>query len=440
MTRVLVICADHVGESMAGVGIRAYELARALRPHADVTLSAVESDRRPPADLDGITFAQHHRVDQRALRPHVAAADVVVCQPQWPVVHAWLKASGARLVFDVYDPEPLETLEFLRSRSRALRETLHTLTIDRYMAAFHDGHHLMCATGRQRDLWIGAMLGERLIGTDVYDRDPSLLSVIDTVPFGTPADPPVAQRDGIRAAFPAIAPDDEVVLWNGGLWNWLDAPTAVRAMAELVTRRPQARLVFMGATDIGPAREATAATRAAAAELGLLDSHVFFNTEWVPYGQRADWLLHADCAVSTHVEHLETRYAFRTRLLDCFWAGLPVVCTEGDELADRVDRADLGATVGQQDPVALAAALERVLERGRAAYADALAATARDLAWARAAEPLVRWVTAPEAPPRIGAAARPRMAWRAVQRVRSTGYRVGRTSLNAAGLKDWPKL
>ena len=38
--RVLFICADAVGESMAGVGIRSYELARALQPHADVVIAA----------------------------------------------------------------------------------------------------------------------------------------------------------------------------------------------------------------------------------------------------------------------------------------------------------------------------------------------------------------------------------------------------------------
>lgn len=61
-----------------------------------------------------------------------------------------------------------------------------------------------------------------------------------------------------------------------------------------------------------------------------------FNDSWEPYAERDEWLAAADCAISTHVEHLETRYSSRTRLLDCFWAGLPVVCTTGDDLAARV--------------------------------------------------------------------------------------------------------
>jgi glycosyltransferase involved in cell wall biosynthesis len=437
VTRVLFISSDTVAEEMAGPGIRAYELARALQPHADVTLAAIESPHRPPP---GIEVQPYHRFDQRALRPLIARADAIVCQPQWFVSAAWLRDSGARLIFDVYDPEPFETLEFLRHRGRVLRTVMHTLTVDRYLGAFHDAHHLMCASGKQRDLWIGAMLAERLIGTELYDRDPTLLSVIGTVPFGIPADPPRAGAPAIRARFPQIGPDDEIVLWNGGLWNWLDGPTAVRAMDLLVRRRPRAKLVFMGASALGPAQVATEATRRVAGELGGLDEHVFFNTEWVPYRDRGSWLLEADCAVSTHVEHLETRFAFRTRLLDCLWAGLPIVCTRGDELAERVEHEDLGATVPERDPEALAAALERVLDRGRTSYAPQLAAAADDVRWARVAEPLIRWLTEPQLPPRIGDGVRARLARRGGQRVRAAGYRAGRTTLNALGLRDWPRL
>jgi glycosyltransferase involved in cell wall biosynthesis len=438
MTRVLYISSDAVGEEMAGPGIRAYELTRALQPHAEVTLAAIESPHPPPPD---VRVEHYHQVDQRALRPLIAEADTIVCQPQWAVTASWLRRSGARLVFDVYDPEPFETLEFLRHRGPLLRSTLHTLTVDRYLAAFHDAHHLMCASGKQRDLWIGALLAERLIGRELYDRDPTLLSVIDAVPFGVPSSPPVAgDHPGIRARFPQIAPDDEIVLWNGGLWNWLDGPTAVRAIDLVARRRPGVRLVFMGAASAGPAKAATEATRRVAAELGRLDQHVFFNTEWVPYAERGAWLLEADCSLSTHVEHLETRFAFRTRLLDCFWAGLPIVCTRGDELAERIERDDLGTTAPQRDPEALAAALEQVLTRGRAAYAPQLAATADAFRWSRVAAPLVRWATAVDLPPRLGSGPRGRLAWRAGHRLRSGGYRAARSTLNALGIRDWPRL
>jgi glycosyltransferase involved in cell wall biosynthesis len=266
-----------------------------------------------------------------------------------------------------------------------------------------------------------------------YDADPSLRDLLDVVPFGLPAEPP--RRDpaqpSIRDRFPALAEGDEIVLWNGGLWRWLDAPTAIRAAAGLQARRPRLRLVFMGA-GTGPAGQpAGEEARRVAADLGLLGTVVHFNDGWVPYAQRANWLLDATCAISTHRDHLETRFAFRTRLLDCFWAGLPVVCTAGDDLSERVEREGLGAVSAPGSPESAAAALERVLERGRAAHAPALAAAAADLTWPRVVAPLVRWLRDPAPPPPRLVASVPLHRPPAHQ-ARVAAYALGRHALDRA--------
>jgi len=151
----------------------------------------------------------------------------------------------------------------------------------------------------------------------------------------------------------------------------------------------------------------------------------------VPYAERGAWLTQADCALSTHADHLETRFACRTRLLDCFWARLPIVCTSGDELAERVERERLGAVAPPRDHSALAAALTRVLENGRAEYAERLRLAAEQSSWERAARPLARWIAAPPPPLRPGDTAgsvRPPAA----QRLREIAYLAGgRLALNA---------
>ena len=214
------------------------------------------------------------------------------------------------------------------------------------------------------------------------------------------------------------------MLWNGGIWNWLDAPAAVAAVAELARRRPRLRLLFMGGAGRTAAHAATERTRALAADLGVLDRVVLFHDGWVPYAQRGVWLRQADCAISTHAGHLEARFAFRTRMLDCFWSGLPIVCSAGDALAERVERDDLGAVAPPGDRSALIAGLERVLDRGRSAYADGLQRAAAEHAWPSVARPLVRWITAPDTPPRPGAV-RGAVARTPGHRVRTAAYFLG---------------
>jgi len=419
--RVLLITLDRVGEQMTGPAIRCWELAHVLSPHVDVTLATVALGPLSSPDVELLEFAAH---SPGALREHIMRADAIIAQPQWPVISGWMHRSGARVIYDLYDPEAFETIELFADRRPLERRLWVELTLDRLQDALRGGHHFLCASEKQRDLWLGAMYGQRLIGATAYDRDPSFRSVIDVVPFGLPAKaaPATAGESPIRAALPAIGPDDEIVLWNGGIWNWLDPVGAVRAFALLRARRPRARLVFMGASDLPAARRATQAARAEARESGQLDRTVFFNDRWVPYAERAQWLRHAACAVATHREHLETRFAFRTRLLDCFWTGLPVVCTAGDELADRVQRERLGEAVAPGDDTALAAALERVLAAGRASYASALETVAAEYAWPRVAAPLVDFVL--DGPPPGPLASRGRRAWRreSGHQLRSVAY------------------
>ena len=112
--------------------------------------------------------------------------------------------------------------------------------------------------------------------------------------------------------------------------------------------------------------------RQLADELGLTDKFVFFNEGWVDYNDRQNYLLDADLGVSTHFEHIETTFAFRTRVLDYIWAGLPLVVTEGDNFGDLVEREGLGVVVAERDVSAIEAGIERAL------YDDEFAAACRE--------------------------------------------------------------
>ncbi len=433
--RVLMICAEPVSDAPLGVAIRTIELARVLSAHAEVTIAAIEPSVPAVSGLPVVGYKRFGAPRRSGLRALVAQADAIVAQPPWPQLAAVLRRAPARLVYDVYDPEPFEVAERLREDAAWKRRLVSTLTSDRVMGGLADADHLMCASEKQRDLWLGAMLADQLLAPEEQYRDPSLRSRIDCVPFGLPVEPPRAQGPGARERFAQIAPDDELILWNGGIWAWLDAPNAVRAIALLRERRPGARLVFMGGSALPAARRATVEAREVAGQLGLLDTNVFFNDEWVPYERRADWLMEADCVLSTQADHLETRFAFRTRLLDAIWAGLPIVCTGGDDLSELIEREGLGALATAGSPESIAAALEQVLAAGRDSFAGRLASVAPRFAWPTVAAPLVGWVTAAQpTPPRARGAMRPG------PRLRDAGFRAALGALQAVGVERLPSL
>src|SRR5699024_2870325 len=154
-----------------------------------------------------------------------------------------------------------------------------------------------------------------------------------------PAHPPQRTGPGLRDTINLIDENDHVVVWAGGIYSWFDPLTLVHAIGSLSARRPDVRLVFLGMHHPNPEvteMDIGSRTIQLADSLGLTDKHVFFNEQWVPYAERQNWLLDADCGATTHLEHVETTFAFRTRVLDYLWANLPIVTTDGDAFAELV--------------------------------------------------------------------------------------------------------
>jgi len=216
------------------------------------------------------------------------------------------------------------------------------------------------------------------------------------------AAPPLADGEtgAIKGVIDGIGPDDTVLLWAGGVYNWFDPLTLVDAVADLAVELPALRLLFMGTKHPSLDDLSTTVLRQAielAERRGVLGKHVFFREGWVPYQERGRYLADADIGVSTHVLHVETAFSFRTRMLDYLWAGLPIVCTDGDAFADLVDQEGLGRVVPPQDVDALTQALEHVLtsQEDSDRYRARVAVAAERYRWSRALGPLVDFCRAP---------------------------------------------
>jgi glycosyltransferase involved in cell wall biosynthesis len=333
----------------------------------------------------------------------VAGVDCVVAQRLPVPTLRTLARTTTRRIYDLYAPLHIENLA-LDARQGEDRQPAEAAQLNRLADAIvlRTGDAFLCASERQRDLWLGALLQAGQIGHARFAADPLLRGLIDVVPFGIPTEPPSPKRV-LRGVVDGIGEHDRILLWPGGIWNWFDPLTVIDAVAELARRRDDIRLFFLGLRHPNPtAPEMEAARRAIArAETrGLRDRVVFFNEDWVPYEQRGAYLLEADLGVSAHFDDVESRFAFRTRLLDCFWADLPVVTTSGDSLADLVERRGLGRTVPPNDVQAWVVALELLLDdaeaHGRAT--DGIAAVRNEFLWPRVVEPLRRQVRRPGVP------------------------------------------
>lgn len=394
--RIVVATGDVLGAVMAGPGLRALRFATALAATHDVELVTSAGCTLP--SQDGLRI---RHVDADDVSELVGRTDVWVVQGSVLLDFPAIERSDAVVVVDLYDPYHLENLELRRERPQKDRlATVHNATAA-LNQGIRRGDFFLAASDKQRDFWLGALASLGRINPLTYDADTSLRALIDLVPFGVDDVPPVHTRPAIREVIDGVGADDTVLLWGGGLYNWFDPLTLIRAVDVL---RGDVRLVFLGGKHPNPALPAmrmAADARELADSLGLTGTHVFFNEGWVPYGERGSYLLEADIGVSTHLDHIETAFSFRTRVLDYLWAGLPVVATTGDVFADVITSRGIGATVPPGDVEALVAALRRLVEDPalRRTQAAASLALAQEYRWERALLPLLAFCAAPRRAP-----------------------------------------
>jgi glycosyltransferase involved in cell wall biosynthesis len=299
----------------------------------------------------------------------------------------------------------------------------------------------MCASERQRDMWIGALASNGRI-TAHECGDDSYRHLLDVLPFGIPDTPP--KKDGamtlLRNKVPSIQDTDTVIVSSGALWQWHDAATAVRAIARIAEHRHDIHLVlFAGTPQVTEQPKALEIepTRALAKELNVLDRLVHFVEDWVPYSQRGQFLLECDAGVSTHSSSLESHFSYRIRILDYLWAGIPAICTDGDVLASFVARHELGAVVPPKDEAALAKKFEliaddRAFVRGCRHRIKALRPA---LSWHNAAEPLLRYLQSNHSHNRVesGSPSVGDLAMSAIRTVRAEGLSAAARKMHLPG-------
>jgi glycosyltransferase involved in cell wall biosynthesis len=400
-SRILVITPDVLAERMAGPAIRAWNIAAALV--ADGTGHEVCLVSTAKCSIEGVGFDCRF-VGWHELPRFAKSFDVLIVQG-FVTYHAPQLLRGKQIVVvDLYDPLHFEQLEQLRDVEPAMRRTTIDLTVRVLNEQAVRGDFFLCASDEQRHLWLGLLGALGRINPLNYDPDPSLRSLIAVCPFGLPDADPVHERRALRGVVDGISETDKVILWAGGVYNWFDPLTLLQAVAQLAKRHDDVRLFFMGMAhpnvDVGVMSMAGRA-RVLAAELGLVDRHVFFNDGWVSYDDRANYLLEADLGVSTHFEHAETAFAFRTRILDYLWANLPVVATEGDTFGRLIASEQLGITVAEQDVTLLAEALERALydEEFVASCRGNVARIRAEFNWSATLVPVVEFCRQPRRAP-----------------------------------------
>jgi len=370
--RILILVPGALGERLSGPEIRAVRLGQALSSEHRVTLMAPCAERDQHDGLAVVPFSRRRLL--REARRH----DVLMASTVPPFALALKRRLRIIAISDQYDPVELElgTLGKGAERARATARAARRLQL-------RSADLVLCAGRRQSEL-----LQAEIETFESAGRPP-----LCNVPFGIDGELPPGEGHPLREHFDQIGAGDKVVLWWGSLWRWLDAETAIRAIASLAGSRPEIKLVFTaGRPPNGDAERHSvlAEAKELAAELGVLDRSVLFLEEWVPFARRGDYLRDADLGLTLHRDTEEASLAARARYMDYLLAGLPCVLGRGDETAERFERSGFATLVEAGSPAATATAIVKALdEPARTEAAAAGHGLVDEFRWERVAVPLL---------------------------------------------------
>lgn len=387
--KVLIVCNDVVGPKMAGPAIRCVEIAKVLAGYFLVKLCAPRVDENVSFPFEVYSFS-----DSR-FKSDADDVDIIIVQGDALRAHPFLKKSKASLVADLYCPIPLEyhqasegvDLEVRGDTSNFLSDVLHEQLV------FAD--HFLCASERQREFWLGALTLAGRVNALRWTQasHASVSDLISLLPFGLSLQKPAQTRPALRTQF-GILPDDFVLVWGGGLYQWFDPLTPIKAIHRLVSEGMRVHLVFIGVKHPNPditQHDMCGQAVSLATELGLIDKFVHFNFGWVDYNDRHNYLLDADVGISGHFDNPETRFSFRTRMLDYLWCGLPIIATKGDVFGDALSVERIGISVDFEDENGWVRAIASMMNDRKAL--DVLRVDvlryAEQFRWDRVVQPLV---------------------------------------------------
>lgn len=355
--RVLVFTDDLVGPSMAGSGLRAWELSRVLLGAGhEVVLSAAAGSSHPEGHGPPVVS-----------KPPWRWADAVLSPPWCLPPRAFL--GNRLLVIDGVTPllaelsaSPASPEIERRRRTAGARLPLVASRADAILVA-----------GDEQSGWWSTRLSGR--------ADVPLIRV----PFGIPDADPAPEIDSIEG----VPSGWSVVLWWGGVWPWLDLDTLLAARARLGSARVS--VVVPTADRPGSRTHLTAQDlEAAGARHGLKRPALVALERWVPYADRHRVLNRSAVLAVLHRPGPETTLSFRTRALEGVWAAVPLLLSEGGAASDIAKSRGWGAVVPPGDARLAAAALDLLLtERSQARCRTVLAEARSDWRWSVIAQPLV---------------------------------------------------
>ncbi len=275
----------------------------------------------------------------------IDSAEVVIFgayPPTDPLLYSYKK--NKIIVTYLWSIAPVGSLEFKDFKSKKEQIKLHRFINSSYNLSLLLSDKIFCRDEGAKKLVLGSLISLGRLNLENYTEKRNFNNLLEVAPFGV--DESVNRKNKkhfYRGVLDNVGKDDFLLIWNGGVWNWNDGATLIRAMKKIKNKK--VKLIFQGFKhpdkNKGISFEAKKCFKLAQ-NLGLKDKNVFFNDTWIPYQDRINFLAESDAGVVCSPDIPEANLFLKTRIYDYFWADLPIILNECEAFASLIKEKELG--------------------------------------------------------------------------------------------------
>jgi glycosyltransferase involved in cell wall biosynthesis len=387
---ILVISIDTIGSHLGGAGLRYLAIAKGLADAGFCVKLAVPNPDFP--QIDSLEIFQYQHSQDLRIKNVIRETDIIIASGYLIEKIKYLRNCQARLVLDLYDPFLLENLFYNQDLSEELRSIIHLRSVSITNQLMRWGDFYLCGNERQRDFWLGVLAANGRINPLQFISDPTFYGLIDIMPVGI-EQTSIATENYLIGRHTSFPIGSKIILWGGGVWDWLDPLPLIKVWKAVLRQHPQARLVFLGLNHPNPSvplHKKSVELQKEIKKSGELNSSIFLF-DWLDYEDRKRLLAEAHIGVTLYDPHIETRFSIRTRVIDYFSAGLPVLINAGDILADWIKTDGGGMVVDAYDIQGLETTLVTMLYKEKSEFKDGLECISARLIWKNNLQPLINY-------------------------------------------------
>jgi glycosyltransferase involved in cell wall biosynthesis len=264
--------------------------------------------------------------------------------------------NSQQVILDCYVPIYTEVSSRNASNSN-LEYKDYQNSLHHWNNSFKRANVLVCANKHQENFYTGVLSALGVLNPLTYNN-----IRIRIIPYGIDNTQPDPKRTPISDLLICTSNTPFKLLWFGGIYPWFDVTILIDAM-KILRDKHNIVLTMVGIQNpfiTNPDFLKTVENVKKKIELENI-SDVINIHEWVDYESRADWYLDSDIIITINKPGIENEFAWRTRLVDYVWSGIPVLTNGNDPLGELLIKYGAAARCDIESAETLAESIQRLI-------------------------------------------------------------------------------